>query len=59
LNKDSRYFNEPCNPLVMGASNAKLLYPSLAKRGEGRFYQHNFKIPLYPPLPKGDKNTRN
>jgi len=35
------------------------LYPSLAKRGKGRFYQHNFKIPLYPPLPKGDKNTRN
>src|SRR4030043_2421384 len=29
------------------------------KRGKGRFYQHNFKIPLYPPLPKGDKNTRN
>jgi hypothetical protein len=27
----------------------------LEKRGEGRFYQHNFKIPLYPPLPKGDK----
>jgi hypothetical protein len=37
------------------------LYPSLAsfscheqaKRGKGRFYQHNFKIPLHPPLPKG------
>ena len=53
---------------VMGSSNTNVpLYPSLAsfscrgqaKRGKGRFYQHNFKIPLYPPLPKGDKNTRN
>jgi hypothetical protein len=43
----------------MSAKNAKLLYPSLAKRGEGRFYQHNFKTPLYPPLPKGDENTPN
>jgi hypothetical protein len=42
----------------MGARNAKLLYPSLTKRGEGRFYQDNFKIPLHPPLAKGDKNTR-
>jgi|GEM_PF-3385148 len=24
----------------------------------GRFLQHNFKIPLYPPLAKGDKDTR-
>jgi len=44
----------------MGSNNTVVaLYPSLAKRGKGRFYQHNFKIPLYPPLPKGDKNTRN
>jgi len=44
----------------MGSNNTVVaLYPSLAKRGKGRFYQHNFKIPPYPPLPKGDKNTRN
>jgi hypothetical protein len=30
-------------------------HPSLEKRGEGRFYQHNFKIPLYSPFPKGIK----
>ena len=24
-------------------------YPSLKKRGMGRFYEHNFKIPLCPP----------
>jgi hypothetical protein len=29
----------------------------LAKRGEGRFSKDNFKIPLYPPLLKGDKKT--
>jgi hypothetical protein len=54
------------NISVMDSSNTNLpLYPSLAsfscrgqaKRGKGRFYQHNFKIPLYPPLPKGDKNN--
>jgi hypothetical protein len=40
----------------MGSGNTnELSYPSLEKRGKGRFYQHNFKIPLYPPLPKGDK----
>ena len=49
-----------CNPSVMGSSNTNVpLYPSLKKRGKGRFHQHNFKIPLYPPLPKGDRNTRN
>jgi len=48
------------NPSVMGSSNTdELLYPSLEKRGEGRFYQHYFKIPLYPPLPKGDKDNHN
>ena len=31
----------------MSSSNTiVLLYPSLAKRGRGRFYQHIFKIPL-------------
>ncbi|OGP74447.1 MAG: hypothetical protein A2V86_10310 [Deltaproteobacteria bacterium RBG_16_49_23] len=46
------------NPPVTGSSNTnELLSPSLAKRGEGRFYQHFFKIPLYPPFPKGDKNN--
>jgi hypothetical protein len=58
---------------VMGSSNTNVpLYPSLEngsarltilslskERGKGRFYQHNFKIPLYPPLPKGDKKPRN
>ena len=35
------------NASVMGSSNTNVpLYPSLAKRGEGRFYQHYFKIPL-------------
>ena len=49
-----------CNPSVMGLSNTnELLYPSLEKRGKGRFYKHYFKIPLYPPLPKGDKSARN
>ena len=57
----------------MGSSNTNVpLYPSLEngsarltilslskERGKGRFHQHNSKIPLYPPLPKGDKNTRN
>jgi hypothetical protein len=44
------------NPSVTGSSNTNVpLYPSLEKRGKGRFSQHNFKIPLYPPLPKGDK----
>ena len=44
----------PCersrNPSVMGSGNTNVpLYPSLKKRGKGRFHQHNFKIPLYPP----------
>jgi hypothetical protein len=48
------------NPSVMGSSNTNVpLYLSLEKRGKGRFSQDNFKIPLYPPLPKGDKNTCN
>jgi hypothetical protein len=52
--------NKVGNPSVMGSSNTNApLYPSFEKRGKGRFSQHNFKIPLYPPLPKGDKNTRN
>jgi len=39
------------NPSVTGSSNTNVpLYPSLEKRGKGRFSQHNFKIPLYPPL---------
>jgi hypothetical protein len=29
----------------------------LAKRGKGRFSNQLVKIPLYPPLPKGDKNN--
>jgi hypothetical protein len=46
------------NASVMGSSYINVsLYPSLEKRGKGRFSRHNFKIPLYPPLPKGDKNT--
>ena len=56
------------NPLGTGSSHTiAFLYPSLAsfscheqaKRGKGRFYQHNFKIPLHPTLPTGDENTRN
>jgi hypothetical protein len=48
------------NASVIGSINTnELSYPSLAKRGEGRFFQHFFKIPLYPPLPKGDKNNHN
>jgi hypothetical protein len=40
----------------MGSGNTnELSYPSWEKRDKGRFYQHNSKIPLYPPLPKGDK----
>jgi len=35
-------------------------YTPLWKRGaRGDFLRDNFKIPLYPPLPKGDKNTCN
>jgi hypothetical protein len=38
------------DPSVMSSSNANVpFYPSLEKRGKGRFSQHNFKIPLYPP----------
>jgi hypothetical protein len=39
----------------MGAGNAKLSHPSLAKRGEGRFCQGDFKIPLYPSFQRGIK----
>jgi hypothetical protein len=31
------------------------VFPSLAKRGEGRFFKEIIhKIPLNPPLPKGE-----
>jgi len=34
------------------------IFPSLKKRGEGRFFQVIAKeIPLYPPLPKWDVNA--
>ncbi|OGP74596.1 MAG: hypothetical protein A2V86_11990 [Deltaproteobacteria bacterium RBG_16_49_23] len=42
------------NALVTGSSNTNIfLYPSLVKRGMGRFSERIFKIPLNPPLPKG------
>jgi hypothetical protein len=53
----------------MSSSSIKvLLYPSLGKRGNlparsrfgegrGEILQEYFKIPLYPPLPKGDKKN--
>jgi len=34
-----------------------LLYPSLEKRGKGRFSKNILKIPLCSPLPKRDKKT--
>jgi hypothetical protein len=41
---------------VISSSYANIpIYSSLAKRGQGRFFKHNFKIPYDPPLPKGDK----
>src|SRR4030043_793417 len=40
----------------MGSSNTNVpLYPSLEKRGKGRFSQDNFKIPLYPLCQRGIK----
>jgi hypothetical protein len=51
-----------CNVSVMGSSNTNVpfiiplfglqpigLLARREKRGKGRFSQHNFKIPLYPP----------
>ena len=56
----------------MGSSNTNVpLYPSLAngstrltilslskERGEGRLYQHYFKIPLYPLCQRGIKTPK-
>jgi hypothetical protein len=41
--------NVPLYPSLKNGS-ARLTILSLSKeRGKGRFHQHNFKIPLYPP----------
>jgi hypothetical protein len=45
-----------CNPSVMGSSNTNIpLYPSLEKRGKGRFSQHNLKSPFIPLCQRGIK----
>jgi hypothetical protein len=35
---------------------ATCLREAASAKARERFYQQHFKIPLYPPLPKGDKN---